>query len=364
MTDFSINAPINAVSFGQVTLTLLREIFSRGLEPCIFPIAEQIDLSSEDKIDTEFKLWLKSCIEKRHLHHKKSNPVLKLWHINGGIESVSRKQILFTFHETDECTEHEAAICKNNDVCVFSSSYSKEVFEQKGVKSLNIDLGFDNHNFFKKDGAYIKDKIVFNLCGKLEKRKNHAHIIRQWLKKYGNQKDYVLQLAVHNSFFQKEAYTQILNEILEGKTYFNINILPQMQKNSVYNDFLNSGNIILGMSGAEGWGLPEFQSVAIGKHSVILNATGYKQWANKENSILVDPSGKQPIYDNTFFKEGGFFNQGNMFTFDEDSFIDGCERAVERFKESPVNESGLDLQNQFPVSSTVDKLLKEINELK
>ena len=63
------------------------------------------------------------------------------------------------------------------------------------------------------------------------------------------------------------------------------------------------------MSGAEGWGLPEFQSTAIGKHSVILNATGYKQWANEENSTLVEPSGKQPIYDNTFFKEGSQFNR-------------------------------------------------------
>ncbi len=55
-----------------------------------------------------------------------------------------------------------------------------------------------------------------------------------------------------------------------------------MQKNSLYNDYLNSANIILGMSGGEGWGLPEFQSVALGKHAVILNATGYKDWATEK----------------------------------------------------------------------------------
>ena len=49
----------------------------------------------------------------------------------------------------------------------------------------------------------------------------------------------------------------------KGKEYFNINFLGMMQKNSLYNDFLNSGNIVLGMSGAEGWGLPEFQSVVL-----------------------------------------------------------------------------------------------------
>lgn len=362
MENFSINAPINSVSFGQVTLALLREIFSRGLEPCLFPIADQIDLSSEDNVSEEFRLWLKSCIEKRHKHHSRENPSIKLWHINGSLESVSKKQLLFTFHETDTCTEEEVNICKNNNECVFSSEYSKNIFAQEKVNCSNIDLGFDSHNFKQKDGAYIKDKIVFNLCGKLEKRKNHAHVIRHWLKKYGNQKDYVLQIAVNNPFLKKEKFYQILNEILEGKSYFNINILPEMKKNSVYNDFLNSGNIILGMSGAEGWGLPEFQSVAIGKHSVILNATGYKQWTNEKNSVLVEPSGKQPIYDNTFFKEGGQFNQGNMFVFEEDSFIEGCEKAIERYKNKSLNEEGLKIQKDFPVSRTVDLLLEKINK--
>lgn len=361
MRDFCINAPINSVSFGQVTLALLREIFSRGLEPCIFPIAEQIDLSAEDNVQEEFKAWLKSCIEKRHGKHRRDIPAIKLWHINGGLESVSRKQLLFTFHETDTCTEEEVNICNNNKV-VFSSSYSKNVFSEKGVNCSNVDLGFDSHNFKPKDGAYIKDKIVFNLCGKLEKRKNHAHVIRYWLKKYGNQKDYVLQIAVNNPFLKKEVFFQYLNEILEGKSYYNLNILPEMKKNSVYNDFLNSGNIILGMSGAEGWGLPEFQSTAIGKHSVILNATGYKQWANEKNSTLVEPSGKQPIYDNTFFKEGGQFNQGNMYKFEEDAFIDGCEKAVEKFKANKTNQEGLNIQKNFPVSKTVDSLLEKIKD--
>ena len=94
-----------------------------------------------------------------------------------------------------------------------------------------------------------------------------------------------------------------------------------MPNNELYNDFLNSADVILGMSGGEGWALPEFQSVAMGKHAVILNASAYKEWANEKNSVLVNPSGKIPVYDGMFFQEGAPYNQGNIYDFNEDEFI-------------------------------------------
>ena len=131
-----------------------------------------------------------------------------------------------------------------------------------------------------------------------------------------------------------------------------------MQKNSLYNDFLNSGNIIIGMSGGEGWGLPEFQSVALGKHAVILNATAYKEWATPENAVLVEPNGKTEAYDGVFFKKGSPTNQGNIYTFDEGDFIEGCEKAIERYKSNPVNTEGLKIQEDFTYSKTVDSIME------
>ena len=39
--------------------------------------------------------------------------------------------------------------------------------------------------------------------------------------------------------------------------------------------------------------------------------------------------------------------KGNIYTFDEDAFIDGCEKAVERYRENPINTAGIALQNDF-----------------
>ena len=131
-----------------------------------------------------------------------------------------------------------------------------------------------------------------------------------------------------------------------------------MTSNEAYNDFLNSSNIIIGMSGGEGWGLPEFQSVAMGKHSVILNAHAYKDWANSDNSVLVSPSGKIDSHDGKFFMKGADFNQGQIFNWNEDDFISACEEAIKKVESNPLNEKGLELQKDFSYSNTLDKILE------
>ena len=358
MSDFALHLPLNGVSFGQVSTALLREFHQRGVQPCLFTIG-QSDLSAQETTP-DFNKWIESGIKKAFECYDRNTPIFKLWHLNHeSLTSYSKEQTLFTFYELDCPTPIEVNIAKNQRSVAVSSHYTKEILESFGVKNCKyIPLGFDKDNFNVKKQDYLKGKIVFNLTGKLEKRKHHEKIIQAWLKKYGNNKDYVLQCAIANPFMKEEDFKAKISGIIGGKNYFNINFLGLMQKNSLYNDFLNSGNIILGMSGAEGWGLPEFQSIALGKHGVILNATAYKEWANENNSILIEPRGKEEAYDGVFFKKGGAFNQGNIHTFNEDDFIDGCEKAIERYKTSPENLAGLELQDKFTYKNTVDAIME------
>lgn len=354
--NFALHLPINGVSFGQVSTALLREFHQRGVQPFLFTIG-QVDLNSQEA-DPKFNSWIQDCIKRSYENYKRDMPIFKLWHLNqDSLSSFSKEQTLFTFYELDHPTSFEVNIASNQKNLIFSSNYAKETFESFGSTNCHyVPLGFDKNNFNVKEGPYLEGKIVFNLCGKLEKRKHHKKIIQTWLKKYGNNKDYVLQCAIANPFIKEEDFKAQINQILGGKNYFNINFLGMMQKNLLYNDFLNSGNIVIGMSGAEGWGLPEFQSVALGKHGVILNATSYRDWANDNNVTLVEPNGKEDSADGMFFKRGAPFNQGSIYTFDEDAFIEGCEKAIEKYKSSPVNTEGLKLQDDFSYSNTVDKI--------
>ena len=361
MSEFALHLPLNGVSFGQVSTALLREFHQRGVQPSLFTVG-QIDLNTQE-ISSDFNKWIESGVKKAFKEHDRNIPIFKLWHLNqDSLTSLSKDQVLFTFYELDEPTPLELNIARNQKRLVVSSNYTKEVFEANGINNCSfVPLGFDKHNFAPKNQQYLEGKIVFNLTGKLEKRKHHKDVIRAWLRKYGNNRDYVLQCAIANPFIKEEDFKALVSQILEEKKYFNINFLGMMQKNVLYNDFLNSGNISIGMSGAEGWGLPEFQSVALGKHAVILNATAYKEWATPENSVLVEPNGKTEAHDGVFFKKGSLTNQGSIYTFDEDDFIEGCEKAIERYKSNPVNMEGLKVQEDFTYSKTVDSIMEAMN---
>ena len=77
--DYCLELPINPVSFGQVSTSLLKEVRGRGLDPCIFLIGNN-DLSTQKK-DEEFEKWLTKNIIKAPRVHDRNNKAIKLWHL-------------------------------------------------------------------------------------------------------------------------------------------------------------------------------------------------------------------------------------------------------------------------------------------
>ncbi len=362
MSKLAFNLPLNSTSLGQVSLSILRELFDRKLSINLFPIGG-IDLSSQ-KEDHEFFNWLQNSIISSSKDHNRKYPIFKLWHINGSLESFSDKQVLLSFYEVDSPTATEINIIKNNTKVLFSSNYSVSIFKSLGLNNIDfLPLAFDNTHF-KQSSKRATNGIQFGLFGKLEpQRKRHLKTIALWAQKYGNNPNYSLNCALFNHFLDPKIQSQIIGQALNGQNYFNINFLNYMPSNEMYNDLLNNTDIILAMSGGEGWGLPEFQSVALGKHCVGLNAHAYKEWMNEDNTVLIQPNGKIPCYDNIFFKQGLEFNQGNIFDWDEKEFLEALDKVEMRYKNNPINKEGLKLQEKFTYSKMVDSILESMRNI-
>jgi hypothetical protein len=351
MNKLIFKGPLNSLSFGNVSFNLLKEIYSKNIDTAIFPTGD-VDVSAFKINDSNFKLWVEDGVNNRYKKLDKNTTTLQMWHLNGAESRISKNQILYTFYELDQPTESEVKIAELQDKIVFSSSYSASKFNNASYAPLGFDDSF--HNTEKK---YLSDKIHFGLMGKLEKRKHTEKIIRNWVKKYGNNYKYQLTCCISNPFFKKEEMEASIRNILQGKSYGNINFLPFLPKNSQVNDFLNSIDIDLGgMSGAEGWNLPSFNATCLGKWSIVLDSTAHKDWASKDNSLLISPSGKEEVYDNIFFKKGSEFNQGNIYTFDDDEFISAMEKAETICKKE--NTEGKKLKHKFTYKNTLEKILE------
>lgn len=356
----NLNLPVNSVSFGQVSSAILRYLFENKIDISLFPIGN-IDLSTQSNISPQFTEWIERSILRTKENSNRKDPLFKLWHLNGSLSSYSDKQSLFSFYELDEPTKTELNIIRNNENVFFSSNYAVDIFKSYGAKNVKyIPLFFDRFNFASNHKRYFADeRITFNLVGKLEKRKHHGKILDAWTKKFGNNKKYFLQCSIFNHFLKPEDQTRIIGSFLGGKAYFNVQFLNFMPNNVMYNDYLNSADIVIGMSGGEGWGLPEFTSVALGKYGIILNAHGYKSWADKSNSILVEPTNKIDAYDNIFFHKGADYNQGKIFDFNPDDFISACELAIKKVESSRVNTLGLELQQNFSIEKFIENIEKD-----
>lgn len=354
---------INPLSFGNVSYNLMKEMYKKNLNVAFFPIGDNLNFESFDKIDEDFKNWIVASAQNRFHLADKDLPTLTQWHLNGSENRLSKNQTLFTFYEVDEPTPVEQALTKLQDNCVFSSKHAADKFTEAGCENVHhVPIGFDE-DFHSTDENYLPDKIHFGLMGKFENRKNTQQILKNWAKKYGNNYDYQLSCCITNPFFKPEQMNQIIANALDGQNFGNINFLPHLKTNSEVNEFLNAIDIDLtGLSGAEGWNIPAFNATALGKWSIVMNHTSHKDWANDKNSILIEPEYKQPIYDQTFFTQGSAFNQGSMNKISDDTMLQVFEES-EKFN-GKKNKEGVKLQKEFTYDKTLDAILNIIKNEK
>ena len=144
---YALNVPINPVSFGQVSTCLLREIFYRSIfgsddDVSVFPIGP-VNLDSQS-LEEDFSNWLSDKVQNNLVTHSRKNPSLKLWHLHGGFESLSEKQVLYSFYELDSPTTTEKTVARDSRA-VFSSRYTASIFKDHGIDVGYVPLGFDKY---------------------------------------------------------------------------------------------------------------------------------------------------------------------------------------------------------------------------
>ena len=354
----TFDTPLNNLSFGHVAFNILERLHARSEGVNLFLKQEPPDLSSFS-LKPDFKKWLNDSWTLARTRYSVEDPSLKLWHIHGGSEQrIGRNQTLLTFHEVDALTPYEINVLRNQDRVLFTSQFSCEVAKAHGLNNTEYcPLGFDAVHF--KPLPRASGPIQFSLFGKFEKRKHTENVIRYWCEKYGRDSRYTLNLHVYNPFFSPEQNNALMARAFAGQKPFNVNIVPYSRTLAEFNESLNNADIVIDMSGGEGFSIPSFSAVCLGKHAVINCCSSLADWAPQGGACLVKPAEKIDVYDGVFFRRENPFGQGRIFGFDPNGFIDGCERAIKKFEENPVNQEGLKLKDIYTYDKTLDIILKK-----
>ncbi len=369
----NVTAQCSTLSLGQVGFNLLRELYKRKVQVCFFP--RQFDLSPF-RVDTGFGQWLERAANTRYAKLDRKVPTLNVWHIAESEKRISDKQVTLSFHETDSPTEAEINIVNQQDHTFFTSNWTVDSFKTYGAPNVSfVPLGLDEDFVPAPRRMIAEDVTHWILVGKHEGRKNTELIIRTWMKRFGGNRQHQLTLCIFNPFYQKrqlpngqiegfdmnDVYASIFRS---GKPH-NVNIMPPLKTNAEMLSLYQSADIDLsGFSSSEGWGIPAHTCTALGKWSIVTNCSAHKDWATKENSILVDPvagpAGMREVYDNVFFQKGAPFSQGNIYAFTAEQLDEAMSRA-EKIAKTP-NPAGEALRTQHTYSKTLDTILEKLGD--
>lgn len=362
----NIDAPLNSVSIGQVTVSILKELFKRKVDCCIFPVGKAINLEAYD-FEQDFKDWLQEGINNSYKNYSKDNKTLKIWHIDGSERNLSSQNYLFTFHELDSLTPAEIGILRNQEHVFTACDFNRDTFMSLGLENVTtapLGLSSDFKNLEKR--VYAPSITSWFIGGKFEKRKAHVEAIIGWVKEFGNSRSHLLQLALTNPFIhpnEPQPEQIILNSLGLDRRPFYLNFIPFTPRNAEFNKVLNSSDIVIDMSRGESFSLPSFQAVAIGKHAIVHNNTGIKQWANDKNAVLVPSAEKMDPWDGKFFGPGNLFNQGKYFNWNMEDYTKKLKDVHNRSMANRLNAEGLKLAETHTWEKTVDIILDKMGKV-
>jgi hypothetical protein len=355
---------VNPLSFGFVTVSLAKCFRDKNIDFNFFPIGGNIDWSVFDKIDENLKNYINSSASNALAKFDINDKSFKVWHINDSWRKLSKKEnYLLTFSEVDTITNEEICILNSFDKIFVTSTFSKGVFTDYGVKCpiVYVPMGVNEEIFYDiKQPRPFKDIICWSIFGKAESRKAHLQTIQAWLSKFSNNPRHKLHLFISNPFLKPEQFNVFLSQVFSGNPKpYNVDIFPYLPTNSQLNQSYNATDIVIDMSGGESISLGSLSCLSMGKIGIIHYNSGMRDWANENNAILIKPSGKRSCFDGVFFGPGKF-NQGNLYQYKTEDLLNAFDIAIKRFESNPDNTEGRKLIETYSFKVGADIILKEM----
>ncbi len=348
MQKLNMMCPINFTGYGITSFNIYKCLREK-LDICLFPIGQpQVD-------SEEYAERLKDDMAKQNVFNNEDT-FLKIWHQFDLAARIGNKKYgALTFFEIDKLKNIETRMINNLDVIFVASNWAKTVLESNGVTTqiavspLGVDPQIFNEDINKtvnKDNS----KYVFLNIGKWEIRKGHDLLVEIFNDAFTENDDVELWMLNHNPFLSAEENNMWIGLYKNSKLGSKIKVIPRINAHSDVAKLIALSDCGIFPARAEGWNneAPEF--FALNKPVILTNYSAHTEYANQNNSYLINVDNLCPANDGKFFN--GFGNWADI----GDSQI---EQTIEHMRyvyknNIRTNPSGVEKAKTLTWSNTAD----------
>ena len=357
LTSVNLVAPINTVSYGIVSLNILKEL-SKVLDVSLWPIGEPQITNQND-----YDIFKKAILNAQSYDPKA--PCIRIWHQFDLAQFVGNgPHIGFPIFELDEFTKAEKHQLESVDHLFVCSNWAKEVV-QKNIGEYHknfyrthvVPLGVDT-NIFVPTQPVPKKNFVFLNCGKWEVRKGHDILCEAFNSAFSDSDDVELWLMTHNLFSTNEEKLAWERKYIDTPLFKagKIKFIPRVDTHEEVYKIMANADCGVFPSRAEGWNLEALEMLSVGRPLVITDYSAHKDFCNTENSTLIPTHGTELAFDNKWF-----FGQGKWATLKVGEVAKAMRVAYDKGR--MYNKNGVDIATKFSWKNTAKEIINVLESI-
>lgn len=333
--NINLSCPINQLSYGLVSVNILRHLNN----PSLFPIGP---IQAEEK----YHRYIGSALERAKLYDKTA-PSLRIYHEFKLDEFVGTGQrIGFSFFEINKLDKIRKHHINNVDKMLVSSKWAKEIIDsQTNTESFVVPLGVDLEVFqptFKQHG----DKTIFLNIGKYEVRKGHDTLPRIFKDAFSNNEAELWMIPTSPHYSEKELsewgnyYKSILGD--------DVKFFGHMSEENLVK-IINESDVGIFPFKSEAWCLPILEMMACGKKIIATNYSGPTEYLTHDNSYLINIKEMIGVYDAKWFPDSD-----STWAYPDSDHMIQLLRDAHNNKNN--NSAGIETANKYTWKNTASKI--------
>jgi glycosyltransferase involved in cell wall biosynthesis len=350
----NFNAPLNlSTSYGGLSLNIFSQLESLGVKCVLWPIG---GLECQQELRNSVQNALN-----RQLEYSKNDPTLRIYHQFSLAERPAGNPTFgFPIFELRQFTPQEKVHLNSVDHLLVASAWGKEVIGDNGINVpvTVVPLGVDRTIFHEgvptsRLGEIVNNTTIFLNIAKWEVRKGHDILPEVFRMAFSPTDNVKLVMHPHNPFIgdENKRWQDYYKSILGDQVIFTPGRFGSTQDMA---RLIADSDCGLYPSRAEGWGLPELETLSMGKWLIGTNYAGHTEFLNNENSLLTTPEGYEPAHDKPWF-----YGQGEWAKLSQDNLDElvNYMRLVHKMKQDgqlKLNTHGVETAKRLSWQNTAN----------